>query len=100
MMTEVATAFAERLKSDEAFQSRLAGAETGEARLAIAREEGFELSADDVGAVKSALGLQALSDEELERIAGGIGTTTTATIAVGSAASAGAVAGEVAAAFV
>jgi predicted ribosomally synthesized peptide with nif11-like leader len=78
MTTEAATAFVERLKTDEAFGSKLAGASSKEERLALARKEGFELSADDVGAVKEALGIEELSEADLERIAGGSGTTTDA----------------------
>jgi predicted ribosomally synthesized peptide with nif11-like leader len=74
--TEAATAFAERLKSDEALQAKLAGATDRAERLALAREEGFELSADDVDAVKRALGIEELSDEDLERVAGGVSATT------------------------
>lgn len=70
-----ATAFAERLTSDEAFRSKLAEADRAE-RLTLVRAEGFDLSADDVGAVKEALGIEELSEADLERVAGGGGTTT------------------------
>jgi predicted ribosomally synthesized peptide with nif11-like leader len=76
MTTEAAAAFAERLKTDEAFQSKLAGAASGEERLALAREEGFALTAADAGAIKEALGIEELSDEDLEKVAGGTGVTT------------------------
>lgn len=81
MTTDAATAFAERLKTDGALRSRLAGAATREERLALARAEGFDLSADDMGAVRQAMGLDELSDEDLARVAGGIGTTTAGTVA-------------------
>jgi predicted ribosomally synthesized peptide with nif11-like leader len=57
MTAEAVAAFAERLKADEAFQSRLAGAADRAERLALAKAEGFDLSADDIGAVKEALGV-------------------------------------------
>jgi predicted ribosomally synthesized peptide with nif11-like leader len=88
MATEAATAFAERLKSDEAFQAKLAGAADRAERLALAKEAGFDLSADDIGAVKQALGIEELSDEDLARVAGGIGTTTAATITAAASGSA------------
>jgi predicted ribosomally synthesized peptide with nif11-like leader len=89
--SEAAAAFAERLKTDESFQTTLAAAPDPAARLAIAREEGFDLGRDDVAAVKKALAIGELSDEDLERVAGGIGTTTSVatsavTVSVGAAA--------------
>jgi predicted ribosomally synthesized peptide with nif11-like leader len=80
--TEAATAFAERLKSDEAFQAKLAGAADRAERLALVRAEGFEVSADDANAVKQALGIEELSDDDLEKIAGGVGSTTVATVVI------------------
>lgn len=93
MSGEAAVAFAERVKSDEAFQSRLAGAAGPAARLAIAREEGFDLGHDDVAAVKRSLGVEELSDEDLDHIAGGVGTSTTVITSLGSAMTAVAAAG-------
>jgi predicted ribosomally synthesized peptide with nif11-like leader len=93
MTTEAATAFAERLKGDEALQAKLAGAASREERWVLAREAGFDLTADDVGAVKEALGIEELSDQDLEKVAGGTGTATSAVgSAMGSIASAAAVA--------
>jgi predicted ribosomally synthesized peptide with nif11-like leader len=85
MTTEAATAFAERLKSDEALQAKLAGAADRAERLALAKAEGFDLSADDIGAVKQALGIEELSDEDLEKVAGGVGTGTTVVYSAASA---------------
>lgn len=69
-------AFVERLKRDVAFQSRLVDAPTPSERLAIAWEEGFDLSHDDVAAVRRALSVEELSDDDLERVAGGVGAVT------------------------
>jgi predicted ribosomally synthesized peptide with nif11-like leader len=82
MTTEAVTAFAERLKSDEALRAKLAGAADRAERLALVRAEGFEVSAGDVGAVKQALGIEELSDEDLEKLAGGVGSTTVATVVI------------------
>jgi predicted ribosomally synthesized peptide with nif11-like leader len=98
--TEGAVAFVEKSKSDEGFQSKLAEAGSPEERLALARAEGFDVGPGDVGAMKNALGIQELSDEDLERVAGGMGSTTVGTIASGGSVVVGAVAGEVAAAFI
>jgi predicted ribosomally synthesized peptide with nif11-like leader len=100
MSNEAAAAFVERLKGDEDFQSRLADAASPAERLAIAREEGFDVSSEDVGALIRTLGIDELSDEDLEKVAGGAGTTTVATVAVSGSVAVGAVAGEVAAAIV
>jgi predicted ribosomally synthesized peptide with nif11-like leader len=92
MTKEAANAFAERLRADEALQAKLAGAADRAARLALAREEGFDLGAEDIGAVKQALSIEELSDDDLEKVAGGLGVTTTATIASGATVSVGAAA--------
>ena len=42
----------------------------------MARAAGYDLSAEDMPAIKSALGIEELSDEDLEKVAGGVGTTT------------------------
>lgn len=76
MTTDAATAFVERLRSDEAFQQKLAGAASREERREIAREAGYELSEADLPAIKAAFGVQELSDEDLERVAGGVGQET------------------------
>ncbi|HXH98519.1 MAG TPA: Nif11-like leader peptide family RiPP precursor [Gaiellaceae bacterium] len=100
MSTEAAIAFVERLKTDEAFLSRIGNAASPAERRALAREEGFELSADDIGAVKEALGIEELSDEDLEKVSGGTGTTTSVvSSATWSVISAGAVVAGAAAAL-
>ncbi|MDA8354977.1 MAG: Nif11-like leader peptide family RiPP precursor [Actinomycetota bacterium] len=91
MTEETVKAFVERLSSDEAFRSRLAAAPTPAERQEMARAAGYDLSAEDMPAIKSALGIEELSDEDLEKVAGGAGTSTavgivTATIALGAAA--------------
>ncbi|MDA8354976.1 MAG: Nif11-like leader peptide family RiPP precursor [Actinomycetota bacterium] len=78
MTEETVKAFVERLSSDEAFRDRLAAAPTPEERQEMAREAGYDLSAEDMPAIKSALGIEELSDEDLEKVAGGIGTVTVA----------------------
>lgn len=72
MTTEAADAFVERLKTDAAFRSKVAGLENPDERLALAREEGFDLSADDGPALKRALDVVELADAELEQVVGGI----------------------------
>ena len=84
MSTESALAFAERLKTDQAFVTKLAEA-SKEERRALAKAEGFDLSDDDLGTVRQTLGFEELSDEDLERVAGGTGATTTVLYSAASA---------------
>ena len=76
MTQETATAFVERISTDEAFRDRLAAAATSEERRQIAREAGYDLSSNDLPAIKEALGIKELSDADLEKVAGGVGTDT------------------------
>ena len=92
MSEQSALAFAERVTNDEAFRDRLAAAPDRAARQAIAQEEGYDLGPADVPAIKAALGMEDISDDDLERIAGQVGSPTgdsdeplnpTATFAIG-----------------
>ncbi|HXH97191.1 MAG TPA: Nif11-like leader peptide family RiPP precursor [Gaiellaceae bacterium] len=71
MTAETAEAFATRLRSDRAFLAKLAAAESAEERLAVAREEGFDLGPDDVRAVQRSFGVEELSEQDLELVSGG-----------------------------
>ncbi|HUC35898.1 MAG TPA: Nif11-like leader peptide family RiPP precursor [Acidimicrobiales bacterium] len=77
MSQEAAKAFAERLKTDEAFTEELAKASTPEERLRRANEAGYEVTADDIDAIRSDLGIEELSDEDLEKVAGGLSDAQT-----------------------
>lgn len=77
MSDQSAIAFAERLRSDEAFRSRLEAAPDRAAWETIAREAGYDVGAEDLPAIKAALGFDELSDEDLERVAGVGGGTET-----------------------
>ena len=70
-----AQAFVERLSTDEGFRDQLAAAPTPEERLRIANDAGFAVGPDDVGAIRSAVGIEELSDEDLEKVAGGMSDT-------------------------
>ena len=72
MSDESAIAYAERVKSDPAFRLSLAAAPDPAARLTIASEAGYDLSPADIPAIKAALGLDELSDADLEQVAGGL----------------------------
>ena len=65
MSEEQLKAFLEKVKADTSLQERLKAAGDVDAALAIAKEAGFSISADDVQTE--------ISKEELEGAAGGVG---------------------------
>ena len=67
MSEEQLKAFLEKVKADTGLQEKLKAAADADAVLAIAKEAGFSISADDL---KNAQ-VTELSDEELEGAAGG-----------------------------
>ena len=58
--------FLEKVKGDTSLQEKLKAAADADAVLAIAKEAGFSLSADDLKNAQSEL-----SDDDLEGVAGG-----------------------------
>ena len=65
MSEEQLKAFLEKVKTDTSLQEKLKGAADADAALAIAKEAGFMISADDITKAQS------LTEEELEGVAGG-----------------------------
>ena len=65
MSEEAAQAFIERMKSDEDFSAKVMAEEGVEARMALIGAEGFDCSAEEIGA------LQELSEAELSGAVGG-----------------------------
>ena len=66
MSEEQLKAFLEKVKADTSLQEKLKGAADADAALAIAKEAGFSISADDLKNAQSKV-----SEEELEGAAGG-----------------------------
>ena len=66
MSEEQLKAFLEKVQVDTSLQEKLKAAGDSDAVLAIAKEAGFSISADDLKNAQSDL-----SDEELEGVAGG-----------------------------
>ena len=66
MSEEQLKAFLEKLKGDASLQEKLRAAADSDAVLAIAKEAGFMISADDLKNAQPEI-----SDEELEGVAGG-----------------------------
>ena len=71
MSEEQLKAFLEKLKDDSSLQEKLKAASDADAVVAIAKEAGFSISADEFTKAQST----ELSDEELEGVAGGEGKT-------------------------
>ena len=69
MSEEQLKAFIEKVKADTSLQEQLKAAADTDAVLAIAKEAGFSISAEDYA---SELYASELSDEELEGAAGGL----------------------------
>ena len=67
MSEEQLKAFLEKVKADTSLQEKLKAAADADAVTAIAKEAGFNVSADDLTKAQSEL-----SDQELEGVAGGI----------------------------
>ena len=71
MSEEQLKAFLEKVKDDTSLQEKLKAAADADAVLAIAKEAGFSISADDLKNTPTT----ELSDEELEDLAGGYDVT-------------------------
>ena len=70
MSEEQLKAFLEKVKADTSLREKLKGAADADAALAIAKEAGFAITAEDIQSMQSAT--TELSDDELEGVAAGI----------------------------
>ena len=68
MSEEQLKAFLEKVKGDTTLQEKFKAASDADAVVAIAKEAGFSISADDLKKAQSEI-----SEEELEGVAGGAG---------------------------
>jgi predicted ribosomally synthesized peptide with nif11-like leader len=75
MSAEGATALYERVSSDEEFRARLEAADTPDDKRRIVTEAGYDVSRHDLATVRNLAGVSELSDEDLEKVAGGMSTT-------------------------
>lgn len=85
MSQEALQAFVERVNEDETFRDSLVAAGDNDVRLRIARDAGFDVTADDLVELRREHGVDELSEEDLQNIAGGMshtgaGITITVTI--------------------
>ena len=72
MSAEQAKSFIEKLDSDKTLLSQIAGADSDKARLELAKEAGFDFTAEELAGAISDSGGDELSDDELESVAGGV----------------------------
>ena len=68
MSEEQLKSFLEKVKTDTGLQEKLKSAADTNAALAIAKEAGFAITADDIQSMQSRV---KLSDDEVEGVAGG-----------------------------
>ena len=69
MSEEQLNAFLEKVKSDAELQEKLTASADANAVVAIAKEAGFSITAEDI----QSMPVKELSDEDLEGAAGGVG---------------------------
>ena len=70
MSEEQLKSFLDKVKTDTSLQEKIKGAADADAVLAIAKEVGFAITAEDIQSMQSSTDL---SDDELEAVAGGVG---------------------------
>jgi predicted ribosomally synthesized peptide with nif11-like leader len=85
MSAEGATALYERVTSDDEFRARLEAAQTPDDKRRIVTEAGYDVSRDDLPTVRKLAGVTDLSDEDMEKVAAGIGAGSAAAISGGVA---------------
>ena len=71
MSEEQLKAFMEAVKADAGLQEKLKAATDSDSVVAIAKEAGFVISADDLKKAQAEVQMRSLNDEELEGVAGG-----------------------------
>ena len=79
MSLEQLKAFLEKVKGDTSLQEKLKAAGDADAVAAIAKETGFSISADDLRRAQPTQ----LSEEELEGVVGGRGSTNRVLVVAG-----------------
>jgi predicted ribosomally synthesized peptide with nif11-like leader len=70
-------ALLERARTDADFRATLEGAHTRDDRRKIVKDAGFDVDASDASSLRSMVPPHELSDNDLERIAGGAGGAVT-----------------------
>ena len=81
MSQEATQAFVDRINEDETFRDQLVAAGDNEARVSLAQDAGFDVTAEDLAELRRQNNVEELSEDDLQKIAGG-GTTGTTVSAV------------------
>jgi predicted ribosomally synthesized peptide with nif11-like leader len=76
MSVQATTAFWERIQSDEQFRNQVERAATPEEKHRVVAAAGYDVEPGDLVTLRSLAGLTEISDEDLEKVAGGSGTAT------------------------
>jgi predicted ribosomally synthesized peptide with nif11-like leader len=76
MSVENVKAFLEKASNDETFRGQLAAAGDSDARLAVARQAGYDFTVEefDTTVAKLEAAADELSEDDLESVAGGMGS--------------------------
>ena len=75
MSREAAQAFVERLNTDQSFREQMIAAGDNGERLRAAQGAGFDITAEDLAELRREHRADELSEEDLQKIAGGSSTT-------------------------
>jgi Nif11 domain len=76
MSIQGVTAFGERLESDEQFRRRVEQAGTPQEKRQVLVAVGLDVGPDHLSTLRSLAGITDISDEDLEKVAGGTGSET------------------------
>jgi predicted ribosomally synthesized peptide with nif11-like leader len=83
MSAEKATSLYERISSDEDSRAQLEAATAPDDKRQIVIEAGYDVSRDDLSTIRNLAGVGEISDEDLEKVAGGSGSLTDVLTVVG-----------------
>ena len=91
MSAEGAAALFERITTDENFRSEVEGAATPNEKHRIVTEAGYDVTPDDIPQIKSLAGVEEISDDDLEKVAGGLSDLEMTGLLVGGGVAVGAI---------
>ena len=77
-------AFLDRVDKDESFRDQLLAADGKDARIQLARDSGFDVTEEDFDEIRRQHETEELSEEDLQKIAGGGATTFVSIMASGN----------------
>jgi predicted ribosomally synthesized peptide with nif11-like leader len=96
MSVQGVTALWERMQSDEQFRRQVEQAATPQEKHQVVVAAGLDVEPGDLSTLRSLAGMHEISDEDLEKVAGGSGTVTGVGVSVIAGAGAAAAAAVIA----